>query len=143
MRNECIQWRKRWGGRKLSAALAAQYGLNPKTVAKWKKRDFIHDAATGPKDPPSTVLATEEGVLAVAFRKHTLLPLDDGLYAEQDTIPHLTRSALHRLFQRHGIGRLPGERWRQDAEKEIQFLSDRLLPYLPTTKVDFSCVQQC
>ena len=28
-------------------ALAAQYGLNPKTVAKWKKRDFIHDAAMG------------------------------------------------------------------------------------------------
>jgi hypothetical protein len=36
------------------------------------------------------------------------LPLDDCLYALQATIPHLTRSSLHRLFQRHGINRLPG-----------------------------------
>jgi transposase InsO family protein len=88
-------------------ALAAQYGLNPKTVAKWKKRDFVHDAAMGPKDPRSTVLTKDEEALAVAFRKHTLLPLDDCLYALQANIPHLTRSALHRLFQRHGISRLP------------------------------------
>src|SRR3546814_10327158 len=39
--------------------------------------------------------------------KHTLLPLDDCLYALQATIPHLTRSSLHRCFQRHGISRLP------------------------------------
>lgn len=88
-------------------ALAVHYGLNPKTVAKWKKRDFVHDAAMGPKDPRSTVLTQEEEALAVAFRKHTLLPLDDCLYALQASIPHLTRSALHRLFQRHGISRLP------------------------------------
>ena len=43
----------------------------------------------------------------MAFRKHTLLPLDDCLYALQATIPHLTRSALHRCLQRHGISRLP------------------------------------
>ena len=43
----------------------------------------------------------------VAFRKHTLLPLDDCLYALQATIPHLTRSSLHRCLQRHSIGRLP------------------------------------
>ena len=44
--------------------------------------------------------------MIVAFRKHTLLPLDD-LYALQATIPHLTRSSLHRCFQRHDISRLP------------------------------------
>lgn len=36
-----------------------------------------------------------------------LLPLDDCLYALQATIPHLTRSSLHRCLQRHGISRLP------------------------------------
>ena len=41
------------------------------------------------------------------FRKHTLLPLDDCLYGLQATIPHLTRSSLHRCLQRHGISRLP------------------------------------
>jgi len=45
--------------------------------------------------------------MAVAFRRHTLLPLDDCRYALQATIPHLTTSSLHRFFQRHGISRLP------------------------------------
>ena len=45
--------------------------------------------------------------MIVAFRRHTLLPLDDCLYALQPTIPHLTRSALHRCLQRHGVSRLP------------------------------------
>ena len=43
----------------------------------------------------------------MAFRRHTLLALDDCLYALQPTIPHLTRSSLHRCLQRHGISRLP------------------------------------
>jgi hypothetical protein len=43
----------------------------------------------------------------VAIRRHTLLPLDDCLYALQPWIPHLTRSALHRCLQRHGISRPP------------------------------------
>jgi transposase InsO family protein len=87
--------------------LAARHGLNRKTVAKWRKRSFLHDAPMGPKVPRSTVLTPEEEAVVAAFRKHTLLPLDDCLYALQATIPHLTRSALHRCLQRHGISRLP------------------------------------
>ena len=67
----------------------------------------VEDLPMGPKQARSTVLSKEEEALCVAFRKHTLLPLDDCLYALQETIPHLTRSSLHRLFQRHGISRLP------------------------------------
>jgi hypothetical protein len=89
------------------AKLAARYDLNPKTVAKWKKRPYVHDAPMGPKQPHSTVLTKEEEALIVTFRRHTLLPLDDCLYALQSTIPHLTRSALHRCLKRHGISRLP------------------------------------
>jgi transposase InsO family protein len=66
-----------------------------------------HRCGDGPKEPRSTVLSPEEEALVVALRRHTLLPLDDCLYALQATIPHLTRSSLHRCFQRHGIGRLP------------------------------------
>lgn len=87
--------------------LAERYGINPKTVAKWRKRDFVHDVAMGPKKPSSTVLSAEEEAAVVAFRRYTLLPLDDCLYALQSSIPHLTRSNLHRCFQRHGISRLP------------------------------------
>ena len=45
--------------------------------------------------------------MIITFRRHTLLPLDDCLYALQPTIPHLTRSSLHRCLRRHGISRLP------------------------------------
>jgi len=48
-----------------------------------------------------------EEAAVVAFRRHTLLPLDDCLYALQPSIPHLPRSALHRCLQRHGISCLP------------------------------------
>ena len=88
-------------------ALAGRYGINPKTVAKWKRRHHAADAPMRPKRPCSTVLSKEEEAIVVAFRKHTLLPLDDCLYALQPTIPHLTRSSLHRCLQRHGISRLP------------------------------------
>jgi transposase InsO family protein len=88
-------------------ALASQYGINPKTVAKWRQRQFAHDAPMGPKEVRSTVLTPEEEAAIVAFRKFTLLPLDDCLYALQPSFPHLTRSSLHRCLQRHGISRLP------------------------------------
>ena len=88
-------------------ALAKRYGINPKTVAKWRSRSSTVDVRPGPKDAHSTVLSIEEEAIIVAFRKHTLLPLDDCLYALQATIPHLTRSSLHRCFQRHDISRLP------------------------------------
>ena len=87
--------------------LSKRYGIHPKTVAKWKKRSSIEDLRTGPSNPRSTVLSTEEEAIVVAFRRHTLLPRDDCLYALQPTITHLTRSSLHRCFQRHGISRLP------------------------------------
>jgi len=88
-------------------ALAKRYGINQKTVAKWKKREAVSDLPTGPKKPKSTVLSIDDEAIIVAFRRHALLPLDDCLYALQATIPHLTRSSLHRCLQRHGISRLP------------------------------------
>jgi hypothetical protein len=85
--------------------LAEHYGINPKTVAKRKKRSFANDAPMGPKEVRSTVLTEEEEAAIVAFRKYTLLPLDDCLYALRPSVPHLTRSSLHRCL--HGISRLP------------------------------------
>jgi len=87
--------------------LAERYGINQKTVRKWRARKSVEDSPMGPRNTRSTSLSPEEEAACVAFRKHTLLPLDDCLYALQDSIPHLTRSSLHRLFQRHNISRLP------------------------------------
>lgn len=82
-------------------------GSTRRPVAKWKKREVVADLPTGPKEAKSTVLSTEDEAIIAAFRRHTLLSLDDCLYALQPTIPHLTRSSLHRCLQRHGINRLP------------------------------------
>ena len=72
-------------------ALAKRYGINPKTVAKWRNRNSLAGERTGPKDPKSTVLTVEEEAIIVAFRRHTLLPLDDCLYALQAAISNLAR----------------------------------------------------
>ena len=63
--------------------------------------------AWGPKQISSSALTVEQEAIIVAFRQHTLLPLDDCLYALQATIPGLTRSNLHRCLQRHGSAALP------------------------------------
>lgn len=93
--------------RSQASAAELSYGINPKTVLKWRKRATVEDFKTGPQEPRSTVLSDEEEAIIVAFRRHTLLTLDDCLYALQPTIPNLTRSSLHRCLQRHGISRLP------------------------------------
>jgi hypothetical protein len=36
--------------------LALRHGINPKTVAKWKKRRSVEDRQTGPREPRSTVV---------------------------------------------------------------------------------------
>lgn len=108
-------------------ALSSRYGINQKTVAKWRKRTSVADVRTGPKAPKSTVLSTEEEAVIVAFRRHTLLPLDDCLYSLQATIPHLTRSSLHRCQARHL--EVAGGGGRQGRQQEVQNLSDWLLPY--------------
>jgi transposase-like protein len=89
------------------ATLSRELGTNPKTVAKWRKRTTIEDLKTGPREPRSTVLTEAEEAMIIAFRRHTPPLLDDRLYALQPTIPHLTRSALHRCLKRHGLSCLP------------------------------------
>lgn len=103
-----------------NAALSRELGINVKTVAKWRERDSVEDSRMGPKETHSTVLSIEEEAVIVAFRRHTLLPLDDCLYALQPTIPHLTRSSLHRCLQRHGISRLPDMQGDKPKKKKFR-----------------------
>lgn len=88
-------------------ALAEVYGINPKTVAKWKSRISAEDLPMGSPSAVLRKLSAEEEGTCIGFRINTRLPLDDCLYALQLMMPHLTRSSLHRLYQRHGISRLP------------------------------------
>ena len=100
-------------------ALAARYGLNPKTVAKWRQRPTTADRPMGPSRPRSTVLTEAEEAIVVEFRRRTLLPLDDVLGCLREAIPTLTRSALHRCLRRHGISRLPRDE--EKASKRTRF----------------------
>jgi transposase InsO family protein len=94
--------------------LAKRHCLNPKTVAKWRKRTSTVDAPMGPRIPFSTILTEVEEAMVVEFRRRTLLPLDDVLGGLREAIPKLTRSALHRCLQRYGISRLP------ESEKAVK-----------------------
>jgi Integrase core domain len=107
--------------------LAARYGLNPKTVTKWRGRQSTIDAAMGPRDPHSTVLSAAEEAMVVEFRRRTLLPLDDVLGCLRESIPKLTRSALHRCLQRHGISRLPKT---EDAASKRGSFADTKIGYV-------------
>ncbi|MDD2546138.1 MAG: IS481 family transposase [Burkholderiaceae bacterium] len=104
-------------------ALSKRYCINQKTVAKWKKRTSVADLPTGPRQPCSTVLSVEDEAAIVAFRRHTLLPLDDCLYALQPTLAHLTGSSLHRCLQRHGISRLPEVEGDKPAKRRFKSYS--------------------
>jgi transposase InsO family protein len=100
-------------------ALAARYGLNPKTVAKWRQRATTADQPMGPSRPRSAVLTAAEEAIVVEFRRRTPLPLDDVLGCLREVIPTLTRSALHRCLVRHGISRLPRDE--EKASKRHRF----------------------
>lgn len=113
-------------------ALAAQYRLNPKTIAKWRGRTGTADAPMGPRQARSTGLTEAEEAMIVEFRRRTLLPLDDVMECLRETIPTLSRSALHRCVARHGISRLPqGE---EKASKRGRFAE---------TKIGFVHIDAC
>src|SRR5215213_9893308 len=73
----------------------------------------------GPRQPRSSVLTEAEEAIVVEFRRRTLLPLDDVLGCLRETIPALSRSALHRCLVRHGISRLPRDE--EKASKRKRF----------------------
>ncbi len=64
-----------------------RHGVNQKTVARGKKRTAVKNLPIGPKDAHPTVLSIEDEAIIAAFRKHTLLPVDDCLHARQATSP--------------------------------------------------------
>src|SRR5215212_9484465 len=86
--------------------LAVRYGLNPKTVQKWRQRTTTADQPMGPS------------------RRRSLLPLDDVLGCLRESIPKLTRSALHRCLVRHGISRLPKDP--ESTSKRGRFAETRI-----------------
>jgi len=87
--------------------LAKRYAINPKTVAKWRRRNSVGDGRVGRRSLGGSSLTIEAQAMIVALRRQTLLPLDDCLTILQDIIPGISRTSLHRCLKQHGISRLP------------------------------------
>lgn len=107
-------------------ALHTRYGLNVKTVAKLRSRSTTADKNLW--DLPSRV-APSSRMLKKRWwlsRRRTLLPLDDLLGHPRETLPQLTRSALHRCLVRHGISRLPSSE--PNGAKRGKFTNQNWLP---------------
>src|SRR4051794_40799297 len=97
--------------------LAARYGLNHKTVAKWRKRAFVNDAPMGPKTPHSRRPTSSQRsglpalIEAVPYAIHIVLT--DNSIQFGDMPSRLTgptaRYRLHmfdRICREHGIEHL-------------------------------------
>lgn len=92
--------------KKSIAKLANQFGINPKTVIKWKHRTTTQDQKTGPKHRKSALSELEQ-LLVCEVRKTLLLSLDDLFITLKPIIPALSRSNLHRCLQYYGLSQLP------------------------------------
>ena len=90
----------------MNTVLAKRYGVNRKTIAKWKGRDSVSDEPMGPKNPHSTVLTDEDEAIILAYRWRTRLPLNVCHKRLRRLMPHLSRSALYRCLKRHGLSRI-------------------------------------
>jgi hypothetical protein len=87
-------------------ALAKRHGVNRKTIAKWKAREFIADERMGPKNPRSNALTQHEEIIILAYRWNTRLALDDAHLRLKRLMPNLSRSTLYRCLKRHGLSRI-------------------------------------
>ena len=88
--------------------IANKYGINFKTVLKWKKSTTTQDGKLGAKKVRTVLTELEEKAICI-FRKTTLHSLDDCYIALKESIPKLSRSNLHRCLKRNGLSVLPKE----------------------------------
>jgi hypothetical protein len=86
--------------------LAKRHGVNRKTIAKWKAREFTSDARMGPKNPRSSLLSHEEETIILAYRWRTRLALDALHLRLRRIMPKLSRSTLYRCLKRRGLSKI-------------------------------------
>jgi transposase InsO family protein len=87
------------------ARLARQLGVSKATIHRWKHRTSPMERSCRPGSVVYA-LSPEEETLVLSLRKKDL-PLDDVVDAVRFVLPHVCRASVHRLFVRHGLGRLP------------------------------------
>ena len=105
--------------KKSIAQLAKQFGVNPKTVIKWKHRTTTEDEKTGPKTRKSALTELEQ-LLICEVRRTLQLSLDDLFMTLKPVIPALSRSNLHRCLQYYGLSQLPKPESKNKEKKKFK-----------------------
>lgn len=119
-----------------SRVLANRFGLNPKTVLKWRRRDVLHDKPYGAKTHHS-VLSLWEQKIIVKVRKHLKHNLDDLVLILKPYIPSLNRDNCYRVLVKHNLNRLPSQFQDKGRGKFGHYLPGFIhidLSYLPILK---------
>jgi hypothetical protein len=89
------------------AELAAELGLNETTIRRWRGRETTEDRSSRPKCIASSLSPMEEDLVR-ELRTLLDLPLDDIVEVMRRCVnSKLSRSAIHRCLQRHGISSRP------------------------------------
>ena len=90
-----------------ASALARELGVHVNTITRWRSRDSVSDRSHRPKTL-STSLSPIEERLVCELRTSIGLSLDDIVEVMHRCVnPELSRSAIHRTLQRHGISKAP------------------------------------
>jgi hypothetical protein len=85
------------------AELAAELGIGETTVRRWRSRTTVNDRSHRPHRLMTNLSAMEE-TLICELRTSLQLPLDDIVEVMRRCVnDRLSRSAIHRCLQRHGI----------------------------------------
>src|SRR6201987_3180943 len=85
--------------------LMAELGVSETTVRRWRGRTTVEDRSHRPKQLATNLTAAEEPRIC-ELRTSLQLPLDAIVEVMRRCIrPTLSRSAIHRCLQRHGISR--------------------------------------
>lgn len=116
-----------------SYVLAQRFGINRKTVLKWKKRESLTDLPCGTKTITSCLNPLEQKII-VKVRKHLKVPLDDLVLMVKEHIPKTNRDNAYRVLKRHQLNRLPSAFDDRKTGKFCYYLPGFLhldLAYLP------------
>ena len=112
--------------------LCIRFGVNEKTVRKWKSRDFQEDKSSRPETIHYSLNELEKKIIELV-RISTWMSLDDLVDVVSAVIPHANRSNVSRTLQSLGISRIP-EASREKAKKFKEYAPGYLhidVTYMP------------
>jgi hypothetical protein len=118
--------------------LAENFGVNVKTIAKYKKRTFTVDKSSKPNQIHYRLTELEKEIIIIV-RRATWMELDDIVDTVSLQIPSANRSNLYLTLLAKGINRVPEEKKRETKKfKEYEpgylHIDVTYLPKLPGVK---------